>query len=33
MRKDGRPGLDICKTDPDAFEAFLREVQAKIRKA
>ena len=32
-RKDGRPGLDICKTDPEAFEAFLREVQTRIRKA
>ncbi len=32
-RKDGRPGLDICKTDPDRFEAFLLEVQARIRKA
>jgi hypothetical protein len=32
-RKDGRPGLDICKTDPERFEAFLREVQARIRKA
>ena len=31
-RKDGRPGLDICKTDPEAFETFLREVQARIRK-
>ena len=32
-RKDGRPGLDICKTDPEAFEEFLKEVQARIRKA
>ncbi len=32
-RKDGRPGLDICKTDPERFEAFLLEVQSRIRKA
>ena len=32
-RKNGRPGLDICKTDPEHFEAFLLEVQARIRKA
>ena len=32
-RKDGKPGLDICKTDPERFEGFLREVQARIRKA
>jgi len=32
-RKDGRPGLDICRTDPERFEDFLREVQARIRKA
>ena len=32
-RKDGRPGLDVCGTDPEAFEAFLREVQARIRRA
>jgi hypothetical protein len=32
-RKDGRPGLDICSTDPERFETFLREVQARIRKA
>lgn len=32
-RKDGRPGLDVCRTDPEAFEAFLREVQSRIRRA
>jgi hypothetical protein len=32
-RKDGRPGLDICRTDPDRFDAFLREVQTRIGKA
>lgn len=32
-RKDGKPGLDLCKTDPECFEDFLREVQARIRKA
>ena len=32
-RKDGKPGMDICRTDPERFEAFLREVQARIRKA
>jgi hypothetical protein len=32
-RKDGKPGLDLCRTDPEAFETFLREVQARIRKA
>lgn len=32
-RKDGKPGLDICKTDPEAFETFLREVQARIQRA
>jgi hypothetical protein len=32
-RKDGRPGLDICRTDPERFEDFLREVQKRIGKA
>jgi hypothetical protein len=32
-RKDGRPGLDICRTDPAGFDAFLKEVQARIGKA
>lgn len=30
--KDGKPGLDLCKIDPEAFAIFLREVQARIRK-
>jgi len=30
-RKDGRPGLDICRTDPEGFEAFLRELKTRIR--
>jgi len=29
-RKDGRPGLDICNTDPARFEAFLQAVKARI---
>ncbi len=32
-RKDGKPGLDICKTDPEHFETFMRAIQARIRKA
>ena len=32
-RKDGKPGLDICRTDPERFETFMREIQARIRKA
>ena len=32
-RKDGRPGLDICNTDPAHFEEFLKAVQARIGKA
>lgn len=32
-RKDGKPGLDLCRTDPEGFEPFLRELQARIRKA
>jgi hypothetical protein len=34
-RRDGRPGLDIFDAGPDRarFEAFLREVQSRIRKA
>lgn len=32
-RKDGKPGLDLCRTDPERYEAFLRELQARIRRA
>ena len=32
-RKDGRPGLDICRTDPEPFDAFLQEVRTRIGKA
>jgi len=32
-RKDGKPGLDVCRMDPERFEDFLREVQVRIRKA
>ena len=31
-RKDGRPGLDICRTDPARFEVFLAELQARLRR-
>jgi len=30
-RKDGRPGLDICRTDPAGFDFFLRAVQARVK--
>ena len=32
-RTNGKQGVDICRMDPEAFEAFVREVQARIRKA
>ena len=32
-RKDGRPGLDLCDTDAAAFGPFVRELEARIRKA
>lgn len=34
-RKDGRPGLDICRSGPDRrrFDDFVTEVQRRIRRA
>jgi hypothetical protein len=32
LRKDGRPGLDVCRTDPARFDGFLRELQARLRR-
>lgn len=32
-RKDGRPGLDICRTNSERFQDFLREVQKRAGKA